>query len=48
MSRALRVVAALLVACTGLVLAVSAPASAACTCKQGELAQQVQIGRAHV
>lgn len=42
MSRALRVVAALLVACTALVLAVSAPASAACTCKQGQLAQQVR------
>lgn len=41
MSRAVRVVAALLLACTGLVLSVSAPASAACTCKQGQLSQQV-------
>ncbi|UFN43106.1 hypothetical protein [Nocardioides okcheonensis] len=42
MSRALRLVAAMVIACTGLVLSVSAPASAACTCKQGQLAQQVK------
>jgi len=39
---AVRVAAAMLLACVGLVLTVSAPASAACTCKQGQLEQQVQ------
>lgn len=42
MIRAVRVAAAMLLACVGLVLTVSAPASAACTCKQGQLEQQVQ------
>lgn len=41
MSRALRLAAAMLLACLGLVLTASAPASADCTCKQGELEQQV-------
>ena len=39
MSRAVRLAAALLLACLGLVVTVSAPASADCTCKQGELEQ---------
>lgn len=42
MSRAVRIAAAMLLACLGLLVTVSAPASAACTCKQGELAQQVK------
>lgn len=42
MNRAARLAAALLLSCLGLVLVVEAPASAACTCKQGELAQQVK------
>lgn len=46
MFRALHVAAAMLLACLGLVLTVSSPASAACTCKQGQLEQQV--GRADV
>ena len=37
-----RLAAALLLACLGLVVTVSAPASAECTCKQGQLAQQVK------
>ena len=37
-----RLAAALLLACLGLVTTVSAPASAECTCKQGQLAQQVE------
>ena len=41
MFRAVRLAAAMLLACLGLVLTTSAPASAACTCKQGELEQQV-------
>ncbi len=42
MSRAVRLAAALLLACLGLVLPVSAPASAAdCTCKQAGLEKQV-------
>jgi hypothetical protein len=41
-ARALRVSAAMLLACLGLVFAASAPASAACTCKQGQLEQQVK------
>ena len=42
MFRALHVAAAMLLACLGLVLTVSAPASADCTCKQGQLEQQVE------
>jgi hypothetical protein len=42
MFRAVRIAAALLLACLGLALTASAPASAACTCKQGELSQQVK------
>ena len=43
MTRTARLAAALLLACLGLVVTVSAPASAAeCTCKQGQLAQQVK------
>lgn len=42
MFRAARLVAALLLACLGLVVTTGTPASAACTCKQGELAQQVK------
>lgn len=41
MFRAVRVAAAMLLACLGLVLTTGTPASAACTCKQGELSQQV-------
>ena len=41
MFRAARLAAALLLVCLGLVLTVSAPASADCTCKQGRLDQQV-------
>lgn len=41
MFRAVRLAAAMLLVCLGLVLTASAPASAACTCKQGELEQQV-------
>lgn len=41
MFRAVRLAAAMLLACLGLVVTASAPASAACTCKQGELEQQV-------
>ncbi|GAA1910913.1 hypothetical protein [Nocardioides hwasunensis] len=39
--RSLGAAAALLLACLGLVLTVSTPASAACSCKQGQLEQQV-------
>ena len=46
MIRHARLAAALLLACLGLVVTVSAPASADCTCKQGRLEQQV--GRADV
>ena len=42
MTRAARLAAALLLACLGLVMTVSAPASAACTCKQGTLEQQAK------
>lgn len=42
MFRAVRLAAAMLLACLGLVVTASAPASAECTCKQGELAQQVK------
>ena len=42
MFRAVRVAAVLLLACLGLVFTVSAPASADCTCKQGQLEQQVK------
>jgi hypothetical protein len=42
MFRAVRIAAAMLLACLGLVLTTTAPASAACTCKQGELGQQVK------
>ncbi len=42
MTRTARLAAALLLACLGLVVTVSAPASAECTCKQGQLAQQVK------
>lgn len=41
MFRAVRLAAAMLLACLGLAVTASVPASAACTCKQGELAQQV-------
>ncbi len=41
MFRAVRLAAAMLLACLGLVVTATAPASAACTCKQGELEQQV-------
>lgn len=41
MFRAVRICAAMLLACLGLVVTASAPASAACTCKQGALEQQV-------
>ena len=41
MFRAVRLAAALLLACLGLVLTVSAPASADCTCRQGQLDKQV-------
>lgn len=42
MFRAVRICAALLLACLGLVLTTTAPASAECTCKQGTLEQQVE------
>ncbi len=42
MFRAVRLAAAMLLACLGLVLTATVPASAACTCKQGELSQQVK------
>lgn len=42
MTRTARLAAALLLACLGLVVTVSAPASAECTCKQGQLAQQAK------
>ena len=42
MFRAVRVAAAMLLACLSLVFTASAPASAACTCKQGQLEQQVK------
>ena len=42
MIRAARLAIALLLACLGLAVTVSAPASAACECKQGTLEQQVQ------
>lgn len=42
MIRAVRCAVALLLACLGLVVTVSAPASAACTCRQGTLEQQVE------
>ena len=41
MLRAVRLAVALLLACLGLVVTVSAPASADCTCKQGQLDKQV-------
>jgi len=41
MLRAVRLAAALLLACLGLVVTVSAPASAECTCKQAGLEKQV-------
>ena len=41
MLRAVRLAVALLLACLGLVVTVSAPASADCTCKQGTLERQV-------
>ncbi len=41
MIRAVRLAAALLFACLGLVVTVQAPASAECTCKQGTLDQQL-------
>ena len=41
MFRAVRLAAALLIACLGLVVMTSTPASADCTCKRGELTQQV-------
>ena len=40
--RPVGIAAAMLLACLGLVLTVDAPASAACTCKQGQLDQQVK------
>jgi hypothetical protein len=42
MTSVARLAAALLLACLGLVVTVSAPASAECTCKQGQLAQQAK------
>ncbi len=42
MTRTARLAAALLLACLGLVVTVSAPASAECTCKPGQLSQQVE------
>lgn len=42
MTLVLRAVLALVVVTLGLVLTVEAPASAECTCKQGELSQQVE------
>ena len=42
MLRAVRLAAALLLACLGLVVTASAPASAECTCRQGDLDRQVQ------
>jgi hypothetical protein len=42
MIRAARTAAALMLACLWLVLAVEAPASADCTCKQGGLSQQAK------
>jgi hypothetical protein len=42
MIRAARTLAALALACLGLVLTVEAPASAECTCKQGGLSQQAK------
>lgn len=42
MIRAVRCAAAMLLACLGLVMTVSAPASAECTCKQGNLEQQAR------
>jgi len=42
MFRAVRLAAAMLLLCLGLVFTTGAPASAACTCKQGELGQQVK------
>lgn len=41
MLRAVRLAAVMLLASLGLVLTTGAPASAACTCKQGQLEQQV-------
>jgi hypothetical protein len=41
LARVAGVLAALLFACLGLVVTVSAPANAACSCKQGQLQQQV-------
>ena len=48
MTRVARLAAALLLAClsTGLVLTLGAPASAACTCKQGTLEQQAKQAEA--
>lgn len=42
MIRAARLAAVLLLACLGLVVGISSTASAACTCKQGQLEQQVE------
>jgi hypothetical protein len=42
MFRAVRLAAAMLIACLALVVTTSAPASAECTCKRGKLAQQVE------
>ena len=41
MFRVVRLAAALLIACLGLVVMTSTPASADCSCKRGELTQQV-------
>jgi hypothetical protein len=42
MSRAVRLAAAMLLACLGLVVTISAPASAECTCRSGTFDQQVE------
>ncbi|HSU00994.1 MAG TPA: hypothetical protein VLK03_00465 [Nocardioides sp.] len=42
MFRAVRLCVAMLLACLGLVLTTTAPASAECTCRQGTLEQQVE------
>jgi hypothetical protein len=42
MLRAVRLAAAMLLACLGLVVTAGAPASADCTCRQGDLERQVQ------
>ena len=46
MIRAVRLAAALLFACLGLVVTVQAPAAAECTCKPGTLEQQVERAEA--